>query len=300
MESSPGAHPPPEGMPPLGRGPSPTELNGTAVAAFIFGLLGLSCLPVAGGITGILLGRAALRELRDKPDSRQKTGRCLARAGLLLGVFSLVASLGCLGWLISLSGRAKPFAALGRSALPPRAKTGGLHLPPPRSSSVPLPRTPSVESGTLTAELGPILLVDLGAESRALTAELKEQQELAAKRQQKFLLWTTTTDCDPCSGTAASLLDPEFQRTLGPLRLVRVDVKDWAPELERLGLPSSPLPSFILLGPDQKALDVIDGGEWDADIPKNIAPVLSRFIRGTYTKRRHHWAGLTRPDETAL
>ena len=35
--------------------------------------------------------------------------------------------------------------------------------------------------------------------------------------------------------------------------------------------------------------DAIDGGEWDADVPENIAPVLGAFVRGTYKTRREPW-----------
>ena len=30
-------------------------------------------------------------------------------------------------------------------------------------------------------------------------------------------------------------------------------------------------------------------GEWDDDIPVNIAPVLGPFVRGNLTKRREPW-----------
>jgi hypothetical protein len=42
--------------------------------------------------------------------------------------------------------------------------------------------------------------------------------------------------------------------------------------------------------------DLIDGGEWDADVPENIAPVLGAFVRGTYSNRRHARAPAPPPE----
>ncbi len=47
-----------------------------------------------------------------------------------------------------------------------------------------------------------------------------------------------------------------------------------------------------MLGPDLRPRDGIDGGEWDADVPENMAPVLGAFVQGTLTKRRTPWQAL--------
>ena len=56
------------------------------------------------------------------------------------------------------------------------------------------------------------------------------------------------------------------------------------------------------LGPavaiDRAAVRIVDemtrihGGEWDDDIPPNIAPVLGAFVRGKYGTRRYPWQPL--------
>ena len=54
-------------------------------------------------------------------------------------------------------------------------------------------------------------------------------------------------------------------------------------------MPIKAIPGFFLLSPDLSPKDAINGGEWDDDIPPNIAPVLGAFMRGKYAKRREGW-----------
>jgi hypothetical protein len=79
-----------------------------------------------------------------------------------------------------------------------------------------------------------------------------------------------------------------------------VDAADFRPELVKLGVPIDVTPGFALIGSDGAPADYLNGGEWDADIPENIAPVLGGFVRGTYRTRRNPWIGPRRGDETAL
>ena len=75
---------------------------------------------------------------------------------------------------------------------------------------------------------------------------------------------------------------------------------EYVGELRYMHVPTNAIPGFALMGPENRPTDYINGGEWDDDIPKNIAPVLGPFLRGSYTKRRHPWEGARREDETAL
>ena len=49
------------------------------------------------------------------------------------------------------------------------------------------------------------------------------------------------------------------------------------------------VPAFVLLDEHNRPTDYVHGGEWDADIAPNIAPVLGDFMRGQYKQRRHPW-----------
>ena len=58
--------------------------------------------------------------------------------------------------------------------------------------------------------------------------------------------------------------------------------------------------AYDCLGAGQRVTDYVDGGEWDADVPQNIAPVLGPFIEGKYRVRRRHYQSEVRSDQTAL
>jgi hypothetical protein len=59
-------------------------------------------------------------------------------------------------------------------------------------------------------------------------------------------------------------------------------------------------PAFVLLGRDGHAADYLHDGEWDDDVPENIAPVLKSFVEGTYSRRRSPWHGGLHEDETPI
>jgi len=91
-----------------------------------------------------------------------------------------------------------------------------------------------------------------------------------------------------------------MQSALQKVRLVRLNVRDFSIQLKHLNVPVEKIPGFALLGSDLGPSDYVHGGEWDADIARNIAPVLGKFVRGEYKNRRHPWRGGARDDETPL
>lgn len=147
---------------------------------------------------------------------------------------------------------------------------------------------------TVTHDEGGVTVVDLGIDAPSLDDALKQQLATAERAGQTLLLMLTGRRCDPCRGVDASLGDPRMQKALAGVRLVRVDLEVFGEELSLLNLPVDLYPSFFLLRPDLTPIDAIHGGEWDADIPVNIAPVLGPFVRGEYDTRRHpEWAPTT-------
>ena len=88
-------------------------------------------------------------------------------------------------------------------------------------------------------------------------------------------------------------------REIGPVAAV-LERGEAGVELERSGIPTDVVPGFALIGNDGRALDYVNGGEWDADIPENIAPVLRDFIAGRYLKRRNPWKPGGAQGETTL
>ncbi len=289
--------------------PSPFEAtarsgktNGTAIAALSLSLLGFVCLPAVGGLIGLILGISAKSEI-GRSQGRQD-GAGLAVAAIALGTLNLVLAVVGLAALIAFIARPGPISA-GPPPTPPPVV-----LPPPvpfPTSTTTAPPTPvrgrgasSRESGVIVTHVGSVDLVDVGRDGASLISVLDAQRKEAKKSGQKLVLWVVTDDCKPCNGVAAALPDPTMQRALGKLRLVRVNARDFGGELSYLNVPSDKIPGFAILGSSNRPLDYVHGGEWDEDIPRNIAPVLGAFLKGTYKKRRDPWHGGRRDDETPL
>jgi hypothetical protein len=129
---------------------------------------------------------------------------------------------------------------------------------------------------------------------------VRAQRALADSEHQKLVLWVTAVDCAPCNGVSVALGTRRLQEALAGVRLLRVDAADFRSELVKLGVPVEVMPGFALIDRAGAPADYVNGGEWDADVPENIAPVLGGFVRGTYRARRNPWAGAPRGDETAL
>lgn len=230
------------------------------------------------------------------------TGGKLALLGIALGAVNVVltgfAFVTLALWDFRFSGSSATPATTPSVVLAPPAAP-----PPPARSAKKAPATSgrtSREHGSITTTVGTIRLIDLAPEDGLLAKQLATELSTADRDHQRLVLWTIRHDCKPCDGVAAALPDRRMQRALSDVRLVRVDVRDFAIELERLRVPINSVPGFSLLGRESSVLDYVHGGEWDADIPANIAPVLSEFVRGRYLRRRHPWRGGQREDDTPL
>jgi hypothetical protein len=147
---------------------------------------------------------------------------------------------------------------------------------------------------------GSLLVVDVAADVSSLDDELDRQRSLADLSGQRLLLWLVVPECKPCASFEATLPSSDMQQALAKARLVRLSATDFGAELARVGIPVEAFPGFALVGPNGYATDYLHGGEWDADIPQNIAPVLKSFVDGTYGHRRSPWRGGPREDETSI
>jgi hypothetical protein len=285
-------------MPP--RAPD-SRLNATALLALLVGIFGTICLFWGiAGIGAIVLGFVAVHEIK-RSEGRQH-GRGLAIAGIALGALHLLAL--TLGLAAMFVFSAHPTAFFGHpTPRPPRATTFLPPKPAATASAAPggeRPGAGSREPITKTTALGKLTLVDPGGEVSALAPLVAAQERLALSEHQKLVLWVTATDCMPCNGVSVSLSHRRMQDALAGVRFLRVDAADFHVELAKLGVPIDVMPGFALMSSDGAPADYVNGGEWDADIPENIAPVLGNFVRGTYRTRRNPWRGLPRADETAL
>jgi hypothetical protein len=273
-----------------------------AAVAFVSALLGFVCLWGIGGLLAVALGVMAKAEA-------ERTGMRagLATLAIVLGVLNLVsfaAGLGALTHAVSHGwSPARPAWALTHATAPsmrgaraPKPAPGPLSTPAPPSTAA----TASAGPAVTLRPIGKITLVELGPAVRSLNDELNRQRRLAASAHQTLLVWLVVADCEPCRAIADGLEDPLMQKALTSVRLVKIDAREFSADLEYLRLPTDKVPGFALLGADNRAVDYVHGGEWDEDVPRNIAPVLGRFVKGRYATRRDPWRGGRRADEVLL
>lgn len=288
-----------DALPPLDdpylRAPAPPRATLSSLA---LGSVGALLLGPVGAIAAIVFGWAALRDIERSAGRRRGEG--IARLGLGLGVVLTCAWGGVLALVVG--GGARPEAAAAASLPAPvrPAVTAEEREPPAAPSATgspsPAPKvtTPAIAAPkqTRAAVEGAITVVDVGVAVTSLAEELAKQRAEAAQAGQTLVVMTTAAQCDPCRGVDASLRDPLLQTALARVRLVRVDIPAFHEELEGLRVPHERFPGFFLLGPDLSPRDGIDGGEWDDDVARNIAPVLGAFVRGKYATRREAWKAL--------
>ncbi|MBW2537250.1 MAG: hypothetical protein JRI55_37535, partial [Deltaproteobacteria bacterium] len=154
----------------------------------------------------------------------------------------------------------------------------------PEAAAVEVPeRTSSVERGAVT-------VVDLGLDEASLLEALRAQQRIGTGRSQTLMVMLTGRRCRPCRGVDGALEDPQMQRALAGVRLIRVDIEAFREDIDTLGMPRDVYPAFFMLARDLSPRDTIHGGEWGDDVAGNIAPVLGAFVRGRYDERRYERA----------
>jgi hypothetical protein len=281
----------------------PSELprtSGTATLALAAGILSFFCLFGLGGMLAIALGWLAYGEI--ERSGGRLTGRRLAGAGIGLGIANLVATVVGVGVLVALAVRPDPAAARTVPPTPPKAIAPRIPLPAPAASPSEEPADPDVEAPlpTLPPHVGKIVIVEAKAGADGLEAQLLDQVHQSTRAGEQVLLWTVTPGCEPCAAVGRALGDARMQRALTKVRLFRADAASFPVELKRLGVPIDNVPGFTLLDAHAHPVDYIHGGEWDDDIPANIAPILDRFVRRSLGARRHPWSRPLRDGETSL
>jgi len=277
--------------------PEGAKTNGASIFAFIASLSGFFCFLGVGGALGVVLGLIARGEI-SRAGGRE-SGRGLATAAIALGLLNVC--LAVIGAAVGITylARTKPVSAT-RSAptvAAPKVRSPSSPPHPAKAAKTAPPSRASRELGSQTTTLGEITLADISGD---LENELDAQRKLSAAAGETLVLWLVVPNCKPCDGVAAALTSREAQKALAKVRFVRVDRDDYQPELDRLDVPTEKIPGFALLDARSHARDFIHGGEWDADIAPNIAPVLGKFAHGGYAKRRYPWRGPARDDETQL
>lgn len=275
---------------------SPQKLNTTALLAAFAGVLGF-CFWGIGGVLAIVLGLAARAEIARS--AGRESGQAAAIAGIALGALNVASCI--IGIAVGIALLARPAAPSSTLAAP--KVVAAPPVPTASASAAPraAPENASREHSVREARFGSVRLVDVAAaEDKSLRRILENQQRAASLAQERVVLFVVGPNCLPCNGFMLALPDTRMQTALRNVRLVRVDASEFAPDLGALGIPAETVPGFALLAAGQRVSDYVDGGEWDADIAQNIAPVLGPFIQGKYRVRRRHFQSEDRADRTAL
>lgn len=266
--------------------PERRQLSTLAVSSLVAALFG----PL-GAIAAIAFGWAARREIEQAPAVRR--GYALASVGLALGVLLTLCWSSAIGfgvWMWSTHRSGETASAIPEGeASPEPASTASPSMPLPEAPPPAAQPSGNAPQHTTHRRVGGVSIVDIGVDVSVLSEELAKQRAEAYAQGEKVLVMTTSDPCEPCRGVDRALGDPLMQTALRSVRLVRVDIDLFKEDLDQIKVPRRLYPGFFLLSPDLSPQDGINGGEWDDDIARNIAPVLGAFVRGQYTTRRQPW-----------
>src|SRR6185369_5867272 len=138
---------------------------------------------------------------RTRAAHRTMSGARLATLSVVAGAVATAASLTAVAYV----------AAVGSAATAHESESIRLasHASAPRS--VHLPHDDGFVRAVRETQVGGILLVDVGAEVVSLDDELDRQRAIAARSEQRLVLWLVVDDCKPCKAVEAALASPEVQ-----------------------------------------------------------------------------------------
>jgi hypothetical protein len=258
--------------------PRPKETKAAASLALgVLSVAGAVCgVGLTLGVPAIVLGALAHRDMRRQAAvSGGATGGGLATAGILLGSFG---SLLFFGWLAVVM-------LVIFSPAPQTAQTAHPDDPPADE--------PAATSEPAVGVHGHASIVDLHPAGGTLRAQLSNEVSSARRAGEAVLVETSASACEPCGEIAEAMPEPSVQQALSKVRLLRVDVAEFRPELAGLRMNEPTVPWFYVLDSRGQPRDAISADEWDDNVADNIAPVLEAFVHGTLAPRRTTWRGRT-------
>ena len=236
-------------------------------------VLGLASIVTCGltGVPAVALGFSARQAIARSGGMIR--GATMASWGIATGIAgTTIAAVGMLVFVIGM--------ALSARTTPARHLVFAPSEEPAAASSPPsLPAGPTL--------IGSIRVVDLDPDARATFHEqLAAEYRRAESAHELLVLMTNRKECDVCEEITGSLSDARMQAALANVNLVRVDVERFAPELHAGGMLEDTLPWFYKVDATLRPVDAISAGEWDDNIPQNMAPIFRAFIAGTLRARR--------------
>lgn len=249
-------------------GPVPND--GKAIASLVLGIMSMVCCTgILTAIPAIILGALARRDILRSQGATGGEG--MAIAGIVTGG---IATLGTIAYFIFYVAMIGAVVATGPSTAPTP-----YYVPPPVYTPYTAPTTTALPA--VPPVTGSIVVHDVhkgtGTLHTALALELGEANEEGVK----VLVVSVSPSCSACDEFFGELPDPQMQKVLGNVNIVRVDVNEWKADLASLGMDKPGLPWFFRFDDTMKLVDSISADAWDANTASNIAPVLDKFLKGT-------------------
>jgi len=227
------------------------------------------------GIPAIVLGFSAKGDI--KASGGMLGGAGLATAGIVTGFVGTAMTMMSIGFIVF-------GAMLGARGVATSSGPTPAHRPPHAT-----PMAPAAEAHTPSAPatFGSIRVVDLDPDSKeTFHQQLSSELKRASAAKQTVLVMTSAKWCSVCREFEDALPDSRMQAALANVSIVRVDIDDFDAELKSEGMLETTLPWFYKLDATLRPVDAISAGEWDDNVPENMAPVLKAFLSGTLRARR--------------
>jgi hypothetical protein len=163
------------------------------------------------------------------------------------------------------------------------------HSTPTARRAVPAPTlSPAGTVHAAPATIGGIRITALDPDANdTFRQQLAAEFTRARAAKQTVLVMTDAKWCSVCREFEASLTDPRMQQALANVAIVRVDIEDFDAELKSVGMLETTLPWFYKVDAALRPVDAISAGEWDDNVPENMAPVFKSFLAGTLRARRN-------------
>jgi thiol:disulfide interchange protein len=263
---------------------SPQANDSRAIVSLVLGTMSLVTCGLTG-IPAIAIGISARSAIARSGGTLRGAG--IAIAGIATGVA---------GTMMSIIGIAAFVAGMFVTSRAATTRLRPLFTPSPESTTAWAPAAPAMPGEPMT--IGAIHVMDLDPNARAgFHQQLAGEIRRAASAHQTVVVMTTAAWCGVCKEIQASLPDARMQAALQNVDLVRVDVDDFDDELREAGMLEETLPWFYKVDASLHPVDAISAGEWDDNVPQNMAPILKSFVDGTLTTRREP---LSTPGGTLL